>query len=65
MAHDEPSCGGEPTELVVNNIGRMLSGDMAQPILPTDALRAINGHIAAFGRAKDRDLSGAMTTIDA
>ena len=65
MAHDEPAGCGEPTKLVVKNIGLLLSGDIAQPILEADALVAINGRIAAFGRAKDLDLGGATMMIDA
>ena len=65
MAHDEPKAATGPQKLVVRNIGLLLSGDLARPILDADALVAIDGRIAAIGRAKDLDLSGATTMIDA
>src|SRR5258707_9134761 len=65
MAHDEPAASGAPAKLAIKNIGLMLSGDIAKPILDADAILAIDGRIAAIGRAADLDLSGATTTIDA
>jgi len=65
MAHDEPKAATGPQKLVVRNIGLLLSGDLARPILDADALVAIDGRIAAIGRAGDLDLSGATTVIDA
>jgi len=65
MAHDEPKGPQGPTKLVVKNIGLMLSGDLAQPILDADALIAVDGRIAGFGHARDLDLAGATTVIDA
>src|ERR1700684_2431327 len=65
MAHDEPAASGAPAKLVIKNIGLMLSGDIAKPILDADAILAIDGRITALGRAADLDLSGATTTIDA
>ena len=65
MAHDETPGAGAPTKLVVRNVGLMLSGDIAKPILDADALIAVNGRITAFGRLKDLDVEGATTTIDA
>jgi enamidase len=64
MAHEEAATTG-PSKLVVKNIGLMLSGDLAKPILDADALVAIDGRISAIGRAGDLDLSNATTTIDA
>ncbi len=64
MAHDETAAGGAG-KLVVKNVGLMLSGDLARPILDADALLAVDGRITAFGRAGDLDLSGATTVIDA
>src|SRR5579859_8122094 len=64
MAHDETATTG-PSKLVVKNVGLMLSGDLARPILDADALVAVDGRISAIGRAADLDLSGATTTIDA
>jgi enamidase len=65
MAHDEPAAFGAPAKLVIRNIGLMLSGDIARPILDADAILAIGGRIAAIGRARDLDMEGAATTIDA
>jgi enamidase len=65
MAHDEPAASGAPAKLAIKNIGLMLSGDIAKPILDADAILAIDGRITAIGRAADLDLSGATTTIDA
>ena len=64
MAHEEAVAGG-PSKLVVKNVGLILSGDLARPILDADALVAINGRISAIGRAADLDFSGATTTVDA
>jgi enamidase len=52
-------------KLVVRNIGLLLSGDIANPILDADTIVSIGGRIAAIGREKDVDASGAATTIDA
>src|SRR6202020_3271691 len=65
MAHDEPAASGAPTKLVIKTVGLMLSGDLEKPILDSDAIVAVDGRIAAIGRAADLDLSGATTTIDA
>src|SRR5271154_6203978 len=65
MAHDEPAASGAPAKLAIKNIGLMLSGDIAKPILEADAILAIDGRITAIGRAADLDVSGATTTIDA
>ena len=65
MAHDEPAASGAPAKLAIRNIGLMLSGDIARPILDADAILAVDGRITAIGRAADLDLSGATTMIDA
>jgi enamidase len=65
MAHDEPTVSGAPAKLVIRNIGLMLSGDIAHPILDADAIVAVGGRIAAIGRTKDIDAEGAATVIDA
>jgi enamidase len=64
MAHDAAPAGGA-SKLVIRNIGLMLSGDLARPILEADALVAENGRIAGFGRAKDLDLDRADIVVDA
>jgi enamidase len=65
MAHDEGSGQAAPTKLVIRNVGLMLSGDLARPILDADALVAIDGRIVGVGRLKDLDVEGATTIIDA
>src|SRR5271154_6080159 len=64
MAHEEAAAAG-PSKLVIRNIGLMLSGDLARPILDADCVVAVDGRIAAIGRASDIDCSTATTTIDA
>ena len=65
MAHEEPSKSGPQTKLVIRNIGLLLSGDLANPILDADTVVAIGDHIAVVGKEKDVDTSGATVTIDA
>src|SRR5271169_4231709 len=65
MAHDEPAASGAPAKLAIKNIGLMLSGDLAKPILDADAILAIDGRIAAIGREKELDTEGAARVIDA
>ncbi len=59
------SAGGPAGKLVIKNVGLLLSGDIARPILDADAIVAADGRIAAVGKAGDLDLTGAKTTIDA
>jgi enamidase len=65
MAHEEPSKSAPQTKLVIRNIGLLLSGDLANPILGADTVVAIGDHIAVVGKEKDVDTSGATVTIDA
>jgi enamidase len=65
MAHDEPSKLAAQNKLVIRNIGLLLSGDLANPILDADTVIAIGDHIAAVGKEKDIDTSQATVTIDA
>jgi enamidase len=65
MAHDEPAVSGAPAKLVIRNVGLMLSGDIGKPILDADAIVALDGRIAAIGRAKDLDVENATLVIDA
>jgi enamidase len=65
MAAEEAKPAGEPSKLVIRNIGLLLSGDLQKPILDADAIVAIGGRISAVGRVKDLDLAGATTVIDA
>ena len=52
-------------KLVIKNIGLLLSGDIANPILDADTIVAIDGKIAAIGKEKDCDTTAATTLIDA
>jgi enamidase len=51
--------------LVITNLGIVLSGDLAQPILDVDTIVAEDGRITAIGRGRELDLAGAAATIDA
>jgi enamidase len=65
MAHEDPSKSAPQTKLVIRNIGLLLSGDLANPILDADTVVATGGRISAVGKLKDVDTSEATTTIDA
>jgi enamidase len=52
-------------ELVIRNIGLLISGDLQRPILDADTVVAAGGFITAVGREADLDLAGAATLIDA
>ena len=65
MAHDAPAGATGPAKLAIRNIGLILSGDLRNPILSGDAVLVENGRISAVGQAKDLDLDGADTVIDA
>jgi enamidase len=56
---------GSSGKVVIKNIGLLLSGDLARPILDADAIVIENGRIKAVGLAKDLDTAKADTTIDA
>lgn len=62
---DAPSSGAPAGKVVIKNIGLMLSGDLARPILDADTIVADAGKITAIGNAKDVDTAGAKTVIDA
>ncbi|RWC58201.1 amidohydrolase family protein [Mesorhizobium sp.] len=51
--------------LVVRNIGLMLSGNLAQPIIDADTIVVTDGHITGIGKASDVDSGSAATIIDA
>lgn len=52
-------------KLVVTNIGLVLSGDLAGPILDADTVMAVDGLIVGVGKSKDFDFSDADTVVDA
>jgi enamidase len=62
----EPGAAAKPSgKLVIKNVGMMLSGDLKRPILDADTLVAIDGKIAALGRARDVDADQPSIAIDA
>ncbi len=65
MAHDAPTTLDPNAKTVIRNIGLMLSGDIARPILDADTVVSVGGRITAVGRWKDVDGEGAATIIDA
>src|SRR5512134_3984732 len=65
MATEEAKKSGGAAKLVIRNIGLLLSGDLNRPILDADTIVAVGGKIAAVGKAKDLDQSGAATIVDA
>jgi enamidase len=65
MAHGEAPKSAPQSKLVIRNIGLLLSGDLEHPILDADTVVAIGDGIAAVGKEKDVDTSGATTIIDA
>ena len=54
-----------PKKTVIRNIGLLLSGDQANPILDADCIVALDGRIAAIGKAKDLDTDQADVEVDA
>lgn len=50
--------------LAIVNIGILVSGDLAQPLLPADALLVRDGRIVAVGRRAELDLAGCGAVID-
>jgi enamidase len=52
-------------KLVIRNIGTLLSGDLARPILDADTIVAVDGRIAEVGKAGAVDTGGAAKTVDA
>jgi enamidase len=61
-----PAADGPPKgKLVIKNIGTLLSGDLARPILDADTIVAVDGLIHAVGKAKDIDAEQADVVVDA
>ena len=65
MAHDEPIKTTTNMRLVIRNIGLLLSGDLANPILDADTVVAVDGKITAIGKKHDVDTENATMIIDA
>jgi len=64
MAHHE-TAAAPAGKLVIRNVGLLLSGDIAKPILEADTIVSMDGRIEAVGLEKDCDTGGATTVIDA
>jgi enamidase len=65
MAHQEAGKSETQSKLVIRNIGLLLSGDLAQPILDADTIVCVGNRITAVGKEKELDASGTTVTIDA
>jgi len=65
MAHEDAAKSGSGSKLVIRNIGLLLSGDLAKPILDADAIVVQEGRINAIGKEKELDCEGATSIIDA
>jgi enamidase len=65
MAQEQTGATPANHRLVIRNIGLLLSGDLANPILDADTLVADNGKITTIGKFKDVDTNGVSITIDA
>jgi enamidase len=65
MAHGETTASTSRGKLVIRNIGLLLSGDLAQPILDADTVAVIDGRVSAIGKHHQLDTAGAATVIDA
>jgi len=50
--------------LLIKNIGKIVSGDIKQPLVEADAVLVVDGKIARIGKAKELDVT-AEKTIDA
>lgn len=56
---------GNPSKLVIENIGLILSGKLEAPFVDGDCVVAVDGRISAIGFAKDLDTDNATTRINA
>lgn len=53
------------SDLVIRNIGTIVSGDVDAPVAPGDTIVVRDGHIASVGDGADVDPSGISAAIDA
>jgi enamidase len=60
-----PQAPASAGKLVVRNIGLMLSGDLAQPILDADTVVAVDGRITQVNKEADCDTGQADRVVDA
>lgn len=63
MAHDAAPPADAGGRVIIVNIGLMLSGDLARPILSADALLIEGGVIRAIGRTADMPAAGPGDTV--
>jgi enamidase len=61
----EAASGVAPGSTIIRNIGLLLSGDLAAPVLSADAILVTDGRIAAIGRAQDLPDAPGAAVIDA
>ena len=61
----EAASGPPRGSVLIRNIGLLLSGDLAQPILDADAILVVDGRIAAIGRLNTLPDAPGATIIDA
>ncbi|MBR0663600.1 amidohydrolase family protein [Roseomonas hellenica] len=61
----EAASGPTQGSTIIRNIGLLLSGDLAQPVLAADAILVTDGRIAAVGRLKDLPEAPGAAVIDA
>ncbi len=64
MSHEQATTGAAG-RVMIRNLGLVLSGDLAAPILDADTIVVEGGLIAAVGHADALDLSGVAMVIDA
>jgi enamidase len=65
MAHEEAGKSAAEMKVVIRNIGLLLSGDLAKPILDADTVVVKDGRINAIGKEKELDCEGPTRIIDA
>ena len=65
MAQEDAAKEKSSTRLIIRNIGLVLSGDLAKPILDADTVLAVDGKITVVGKEKDVDTEGVTVVIDA
>lgn len=61
----EAATGPAQGSTIIRNIGLLLSGDLAQPVLDADAILITDGRFAAVGRARDLPDAPGAAVIDA
>jgi hypothetical protein len=65
MSNEPAANTNTGAKVVIRNIGLLLSGDLAKPILDADAVVVKDGRVSAIGKEKELDCEGATSIIDA